>query len=68
MIQLKRTWASTARIRARTAKKQSATEAAQRLQNDSWWRLLRKGQRPKRMKTGAANAGEARRNGQQGAE
>jgi len=29
------------------------------LQNDSWTRLLRKGQRPKKLKTGAANAGEA---------
>jgi len=48
--------------------KHCATEATQRMKNDSCSRLLRKGQRPKRLKTGAAPAGEARSNGTQGAE
>ena len=30
------------------------------LENDSWWRLLRKGWRPKRLETGEAPQGEAR--------
>lgn len=40
-------------------KKRWATEAAQRCKNDSWWRLLHKRQRPKRLETDQANAGEA---------
>jgi hypothetical protein len=41
-------------------KKRCATEAAQRCKNDSWWRLLHKRWRSKRLETGTANAGEAR--------
>ena len=41
-------------------KKHWATEAAQHCKNDSWWRLLHKCQRPKRLETDEANAGEAR--------
>jgi hypothetical protein len=40
--------------------KHGATEATQCLKNDSWWRLLRKGWRQKRLETGAAPKGEAR--------
>jgi hypothetical protein len=35
-------------------KKRWATEAAQRCKNDSWWRLLHRRQRPKRLETCAA--------------
>jgi len=41
--------------------KHCATEAARCLQNDTWWRALRKRWRPKRLETGAASKGEARR-------
>jgi len=42
-------------------KKRCATEAAQRCKNDSWWRLLHKRWRPKRLETCAVQTGEARR-------
>jgi hypothetical protein len=35
-------------------KKRWATEAAQRCKNDSWWRLLHKRWRPKRLETCAS--------------
>ena len=38
------------------------------MQNDSYLRLLGKGWKPKILKTGAANAGEARKNGKPSAE
>ena len=34
-------------------------EAAQRCKKDSWWRLLHKRWRPKRLEPAEANAGEA---------